>query len=127
VLLTYYSPTRTSPNVTTDEACDQVGECSDDGRCVRGKIRDVCTTNADCAEPFDTCRFIINWAGISDLTLDSARLGKTDLPAFFPVTPGCSRRVDVTVGPTRSVLRLKSHGTIDGRLWRDRDIFKPHH
>jgi von Willebrand factor type A domain-containing protein len=127
VLVTFYSPKLSKLKVPTDEACDPVGLCSDDGRCVRGKIRDVCTTNADCAEPPDTCRFIVNWAGISDLQLDFARVDATTLPDFLPVTPGCSRRVDVPVRPTRSTFRLKAEGTLDGRHRKDRDVVRTLH
>jgi cysteine-rich repeat protein len=127
VLITFFTPTVTRPNVLTDESCDTAGECPDDGRCTRGKIRDVCTTNADCAQPPDTCRIIVNWGGSPDLTLDYARIGRTPLLEFEPAHPGCSRRVDVAVGPRRSVIRLKARGTVDGRFRKDRDVIRPHH
>jgi hypothetical protein len=41
---------------------------------------------------------------------------------WFTVKPGCSRKVDVPIIPGRSAtLKLKAAGTINGRVWRDRD------
>jgi len=49
-----------------------------------------------------------------------------DVPEFLPVTPGCSRRVDIVIDTDASsvALRLKGKGTVDGKRRRDRDTFR---
>lgn len=125
VLMNWYSPTARRPLVASDPSCDTVGECTA-SRCTRGKIRDVCNVAADCAQPPDLCRTIVNWAFIPDLSLEYAKIRKTPIPGFTPITPGCSRKIDVPLEATRpiSVLKLKARGTVDGRSRRERDLFR---
>jgi hypothetical protein len=123
--MSWYSPTARRPLAATDPSCDTVGECTAN-RCTRGKIRDVCSVAADCAQPADTCRTIVNWALVPDLTLEWARIRRTDVPGYTPVTPGCSRKVDILLDANRPIspLKLKAHGTADGRLRKERDVFR---
>lgn len=125
VLMNWYAPTTKRPEVFTDPSCATAGECTA-GRCTRGKVYDTCTTNADCDQPPFTCRVIVNWAEIGDLALNWARVGRTNVAGFTPVTPGCSRKADVPLDPDRAsnALRLKALGTVDGRFARDRDTFR---
>lgn len=127
VLLEWHTPTLRKVPVATDEACDNVGRCTD-GFCTRGRIRDVCTTDGDCALPADTCRVIINFGDQPDINLVFARIGRLDQPGFTPAVPGCSRKIDVTLDPIRPVtkLRVKAEGTVDGRRRRDRDVIRFH-
>jgi hypothetical protein len=96
------------------------------GRCTAGEIYDLCTTDADCDLPADSCRVIINWADTPDLALTYARIRHTDVGGFTPVAPGCSRKVNVALDPGRRITRLKllASGTIDLRLRKDRDVIQ---
>src|SRR4029453_14984650 len=83
------------------------------GRCTAGQINDLCTVNSDCNLAANTCRVIVNWADIADLTLDYAKVGRTDVtPLFTPATPGCSRKIDLPLDPARAAnrLRVKAEG-----------------
>lgn len=54
-------------------------------------------------------------------------LNKTDVTSSFtPLTPGCSRKVDLALDPTRkrNVLKIYVTGTVGGNLRRDSDTFK---
>jgi hypothetical protein len=125
VLMNWYEPTVLRAEVATDSSCDNVGQCVA-SRCTRGKVYDVCSTDADCAQPPETCRTIVNWAFTPDIALDFAKIRRDPVPGYTPPTPGCSRKVDVALDPTRriTVLKLKARGTIDGRLRKERDVFK---
>jgi hypothetical protein len=123
VLLNWHTPTVRRVPVATDTSCATAGVCIG-GRCTAGQINDLCTTNADCNLAANTCRVIVNYADTADLTLEFARVNRTDVSALFtPASPGCSRKVDVPLDPNRRAnrLHLKATGTIDNRLRRDRD------
>jgi hypothetical protein len=123
VLINWHTPTVRKPSPATDPSCADNGTCTG-GRCTAGQINDLCTTNADCNLPADTCRVIVNWADTSDLTVSFAKVGRTDQTALFsPPSPGCSRKIDLPLDPARpsNRLRVKAKGTIDGRLRQDRD------
>src|SRR6185436_17385831 len=108
VLLNWYSPTVRKAQIASDPACAGAGAglCSA-GRCTAGKVYDLCTTNADCDQPADTCRVIVNYADTSDNRLLYARFGKVDVGGFVSGTPsptlpivvayGCSKKVDVVI------------------------------
>ena len=85
--------TRFGLAATPDAACDMVGECTA-ARCTRGKIRDVCTTAGDCAQPPDTCRTIVNWGFILDLSLDWARIRRAEVPGFTTPEREISSAID---------------------------------
>lgn len=125
VLMEWFAPEVRRVVAATDPSCATVGECTA-GYCTRGRIRDVCTTNAQCDLPPETCRVVVNWGDIADAALDYARIGRTDVPGFTPVSPGCSRKIDVSLDTLRRVnrLRLRAHGTVDLRLRPDRDTFR---
>jgi hypothetical protein len=123
VLINWHTPTVRRPSPASDPSCQAAGVCTG-GRCTAGQINDLCTVNSDCNLAANTCRVIVNWADIADLTLDYAKVGRTDVtPLFTPATPGCSRKIDLPLDPARAAnrLRVKAEGTIDGRLRRDRD------
>jgi Right handed beta helix region len=125
VIMNWNTPTVRRVPVATDPSCATLGECTA-GRCTGGRIYDLCTTDADCNLPADTCRVIINWADTADLALTYARIRRTAVGGFTPVTPGCSRKVNVALDPTRRITRLKllASGTIDLRLRKDRDVIQ---
>ena len=127
-LLTYASPAgsrRAQISVGSDPSCATSGVCGPRGFCIAGKIGDPCATHAGCSQPANTCRVVINYGGVSDLALTNATLNHTPLPGFTPVTPGCARKVDVTLDPSvrRRRLRLRATGTVGGRSARDLDRF----
>lgn len=126
VLMEWFAPTVRRIIVATDPSCATSGECGPDGYCSRGRIRDVCSTNAECDLPPETCRFVLNWGDVSDAALSYARIGSTDVGGFTPVAPACSRKIDVPLDTTRRVnrLRLRAEGTVDLRLRPDRDTFR---
>ncbi len=136
VLLNWYSPTVRKVPIASDPSCATAGACTA-GRCTSGKVYDLCTTNADCNQPAETCRVIVNYADTTDNALLFARFGKTNVSGFVAGTPsptspilvaaGCSKKVDVSIPatPVRSNnLRLKAQGTIDGKLRRDLDAIQ---
>jgi hypothetical protein len=122
VLLNWHTPTVRRVPVATDPSCQQSGVCTA-GRCTAGQINDLCTTNGDCDLPISTCRVIVNYADIGDLTMVFARVNRDDQTSLFPATPGCSRKIDVPIDSSRlsNRLRTKATGTIDGRPRRDLD------
>ena len=125
VLMEWFAPTSRRMLLATEPSCAAAGVCTA-GYCTVGKIRDVCAADAQCNQPVDTCRVVVNWADRPDMAVLFAMMVFTDIPGFTPVTPGCSRKVDVVVDPVRplSRLRLLVTGTVEGRLRRDRDVFR---
>jgi hypothetical protein len=129
-IITYLTPIglghRATVSKATDASCATSGVCAPTHFCSAGKLGDPCTTNAQCDQPANTCRVVINYGKISGLALTVARIGRTDiLPEFQPVTPGCSRKVDVSIDPSlsRAKLLLRATGTLSGGVRRDTDRF----
>lgn len=125
VLLQWFSPTAKRIEMATEPSCATAGVCTA-GYCTAGRVHDVCTTNAQCNQPPDTCRLVLNWADVPDTALLYAKTQLADVPGFTPVAFGCSRKVDVAIDPSRPSIRLRlfAEGTVDGRLRRDRDVFR---
>jgi cysteine-rich repeat protein len=126
-LITYLTPTSNRITKATDPSCAAVGVCAATGFCSAGKIADPCSTNADCNQPANTCRIVANYAAVPDLAVRRPfTLNRAPISSFGPLTPGCSRKVDVTLDPSRSsnVLKLIVTGTVNGHLRRDSDVFK---
>lgn len=132
VLMEFFTPTSKRMIVPTEPSCATTGVCGAEAfpgatrYCTVGKIRDVCTADAECDQPPDTCRVVVNYADRPDMALLFARMVFTDIPGFTPVTRGCSRKVDVQLDTLRplSRLRLLVEGTVEGRLRKDRDTFR---
>ena len=127
VLMTYASPTNRKVFVASDPSCAMQGVCGPLGFCTAGKIADPCVASSDCNQPANTCRVVINYAAIPDLTLKAAEFNHVPIPGFTPLHPGCSRKVDVAIDPTRKSNRLvlmKALGTAGGRKRRDTDMFR---
>jgi len=137
VLLTYYAPADRTIHVGTDPSCATSGTCNlVSGFCTAGQVSDPCTTNADCNQPANTCRVVVNYAATPNLTLLKAFYKVRGTPKqdvlmsmFSPAKPGCSRKLDfvLPVNFKRAVWRVKASGTTGGKLRRDRDrvIYKP--
>jgi cysteine-rich repeat protein len=126
-LVTYLVPANGKVSKATDPSCASAGVCAGSGFCSAGKIADPCATNADCNEPANTCRVVANYAAIPDLAVRRPfMLNRTTLSSFEPLTPGCSRKVDVTLDPARSsnVLKINVTGTVGGHVRRDADRFR---
>ena len=139
VLLTFRSPTDRDVHVSTNASCATAGACNlATGLCMSGKIADPCATNAECNEPPQTCRVIVNSAGVPDVgqqmpqdkrpafevMLKVAHQPAVDLTASFrPTTPGCSRKVDLTLPSsfTRAITRFRIRGTTAGKRRVDND------
>lgn len=130
VLATFNAPgARTI--LTTDPSCATSGVCDNDtGFCSAGRVADPCTADADCNAAPGVCRVVINYADASDLVLVFATLKPRGAPAidvaplFMPITPGCSRKVEIQLpnsGFVKAKLRLKVKGTTNGRMRRDTD------
>jgi hypothetical protein len=142
VLLTFRSPSDRDVKVSTNASCTASGHCNLlTGLCTSGKVSDPCSSDSECSQPASTCRIVVNYGGAPDLgvqlpkdrrsafevTLKIAQLPKVDLtPAFLPVTPGCSRKVDVILPSsfTRGSLRFRIRGTTAGKRRTDRDRIK---
>ena len=130
--VSYAAPTFSDVNVHSDPSCAAVGHCGITlglGFCDAGRVWDPCTTDADCNQPPNKCRIVANYIDQPGLALLSARLTpeKVDyLAAFQPATRKCSRKVDVTLDPSRfiSKLKLKAEATVNGIRKRDSDRFK---
>jgi cysteine-rich repeat protein len=133
VLVTYSGPSGGQVTAVSDKSCTTMGTCGlpplgfVKGFCTEGRIGDACTTDAQCDLPPGTCRLVVNYADVPDLVLDYAVLNRHSNPiaGFTPVHPGCSRKVDVTLDPSRPVnrVRVKAEGTVDGHHGKDRDTF----
>jgi hypothetical protein len=136
ILLTYRAPVGPTVMPASDPSCTTTAGTCTFGFCSGGKVSDPCNVNTDCNQSPDTCRIVINYAKTDDLTLLLASLRIStrpvqvqDLnvePIFKPVTPGCSRKVDITLpsGFKRATLKLKASGTTTGKLKKDRDTVK---
>ena len=130
VLLTFNSPSQKRLSFATDPACGGPGVCSLVSHfCISGKVGDPCQVNNDCSQSHQ-CRIVINYADTPDLVLVGAQLHVHHMPKlnianlFTPVSPGCSRKVDIALSPgfRRAVIRLKAAGTTNARFKKDRDI-----
>ncbi|MEO8601672.1 MAG: hypothetical protein ABI629_03745 [bacterium] len=130
VLLTYNAPAVGKVTTGSDGSCGGAPLCSLVSHfCLSGNVGDPCAANADCAHT-DTCRLVVNYAQTPDLALQlvdrkSRGEAKTSVAALFaPVTPGCSRKVDLPFAPGfgKTTLRLKASGTTNGKSRRDRDV-----
>jgi len=123
--LAYATPHAERVSVAADAACGP-GVCGPLGFCTAGRIWDPCTMNSDCDLPPATCRIVVNFASLPDLTLVFARVGRTTVSTFAPATPGCSRKVDIPLDPRLLVTRvkLKATATVGTRKTRDTDRFK---
>jgi hypothetical protein len=109
-----------------DPTCASAGVCGPIGFCTAGRIWDPCETNTDCDLPPNTCRIVVNFANLPDLTLVYAKVRRTVVGTFAPATPGCSRKVDVPIDPARlsTPVRLKATATVGTRRTRDTDRFR---
>jgi hypothetical protein len=126
-LLTYAAPAVPFVTVSSDPSCQTSGTCGPIGFCTAGKIADPCGNNTDCDQPANTCRLVVNYANVPDIALLYAKLQKTILtPTFSPAKKGCSRKVSISIDPSRAFnkLKLKASGTVTGRIRRDTDSFK---
>ena len=130
VLLTYNAPAKRKITFGTDPSCGAAGSCSLVSHfCTSGAIGDPCSVNADCNHT-SKCRIVINYAETADLALTQAQFKskgqpKSDVSGLFsPVTPGCTRKVDITLAPgfRRALVRLKAIGTTNNRKRKDRDV-----
>jgi uncharacterized protein DUF11/slime mold repeat-containing protein len=131
ILLTYATPSQRDIDPATDASCAAAGACNPVTHfCTSGRIADPCGADSDCTPAVNTCRIVINYAAVPDLTLSDVtwkvrRHPRISLLAdFLPATPGCSRKVDVQLplpGFKRANLRLKAKGTTGIRVGRDRD------
>ena len=126
ILVTYLAPRDKRVVKATDPSCAGAGTCAANGFCTAGKIADRCLTNADCNEPANTCRVVANYGASPDLAVHRPfLLNRTVVTSFEPLTPGCSRKVDVALDPSRrsNKLKIRVSGTVGGRLRRDSDTF----
>lgn len=138
VLTTFRAPADRDVLMATDPSCTPNGTCSlATGLCTSGKVADPCVADAECNQAPNTCRIVMNYAGVPDLgqdigerrpafavTMKVARLEGQDLTAAFqPVSPGCTRKVDVVLPGsfTRASLKLTVRGTTAGKRRVDRD------
>jgi hypothetical protein len=139
ILLTFRAPADRDVSVATNAICTTAGQCDlASGLCASGKVADTCTLDSDCDQPPSTCRIVANFGGVPDLGLQLpgdrksgfevglkvAGIPLIDLtPDFLPVTPGCTRKVDVTLPGQfkRATMRFRIRGTTAGRRRTDRD------
>jgi hypothetical protein len=125
-MVTWYSPRQKVVYVETDPACDEAGLCGAHGFCERGGIGDPCTVNEDCSLPSNTCRLVLNFGNIPDMTYRIVKLRGDFVHDLFPIRPGCALKVDLELpewGKRKRVpFRMVVLGTVDGRLRRDRDV-----
>lgn len=133
VLVTYSAPIGSKIAIASDPSCASTGVCGPPplgyatGFCVAGRIADACTVHSDCDLPAGTCRMVVNYADVPDLVLNYAFLNRRTnaIAGFHPVTPGCSRKVDLTLSGARTDrVRIKAEGTVYGRRGRDKEIFR---
>lgn len=127
-LMAFAAPTDRRVYRAVDASCATAGVCGPTGFCLAGKLGDPCIADGDCDGASNTCRVVVNYANVSGFTLEAATLNRSPIAGFTPATPGCARKVDVALDPTRAANRLllKATGTVHGRPRRERDrlIFK---
>jgi hypothetical protein len=126
ILVTYLAPRDRKVVRATDPSCATAGTCAPNGFCTAGKIADACATNADCNQPANTCRVVANYGEAPDLAVRRPfSLNRTIVTGFEPLTPGCSRKVDVALDSSRrsNTLKIQVSGTVGGRMRRDTDTF----
>jgi len=127
-LVTYAAPPlhRRTIKVASEPSCATSGVCGGSGFCTAGKIGDPCTANAQCNQPANVCRLVVNFSKAPGLRIVDAKLNRQPVPGFTPVAPGCSRKVDVALNLAQrrsQRLRIKAVGTVGGRSQFDRDRF----
>lgn len=125
-IITWHVPTAERVSTVTDAVCATSGLCGPIGLCTRGRIADPCNDDGDCNLPANTCRVVVNHGNVPNLTFLFARVGRNDVGGATPLTPGCSRKMDITLDPNRVVnrFRLKTSGIVSGRTKRDLDRFR---
>ncbi len=126
ILVTYLAPADRKVARATDPSCAATGACAANHFCTAGKIADPCTANADCNLPANTCRVVANYGAAPDLTVRRPfLLNRTVVTSFEPLTPGCSRKVDLAMDTSRksNKLKLRVSGTVGGRKRNDSDTF----
>jgi hypothetical protein len=125
VLMNYAAPATRRVRVSLDPSCQSAGTCGPRGLCTAGRIADPCTGDVDCDASPGVCRLVVNYASVPGLAIEKALLNRVPVGGFTPATPGCSRKVDVILDPTRRWNRLRLVATSDapGRRRRDRDRF----
>jgi hypothetical protein len=137
ILLTFRAPGDRDVPMSTDPSCATTGVCNLANHfCTAGRVSDPCIQDSDCDQPAGTCRIVINYAAtpapIPDLALVTAtvsiprQLKQSILPLFQPVTPGCTRKVDISLAPgfKKASVRFKAQGTTGGKLRKDRDLIR---
>lgn len=126
ILITFLAPTTKTIAKATDPSCATVGVCGGNGFCTAGKIADPCAADADCNQVAGTCRVVVNYAAVPLTLRKPVTLGKTELTSFEPLTPGCSRKVDIVLDPAAqsTTLKLNVSGTVSGKARRDTDNFR---
>ena len=128
-MMTWYSPRDKHVWVAGDAACDTAGLCGPDGFCERGAVGDPCGIDLDCAMPANTCRMVLNYGNVPDLSFRLVKLRRDFVEELFPIYPACALKTDVQLDfskKRRARIRLKIQGTTDGRLRRDNDVFVFH-
>ncbi len=128
LLVTFLAPANDKVLKASDPSCATAGVCGGTGFCTVGKIADPCSTNAECNQPAGTCRVVANYAETPDLAVRKPfKLNRTEITAAFePLTPGCSRKVDITMDPAfrTNSLKINVTGTSGGHARRDADYFR---
>jgi len=126
-LTTWAAPGMERVPRTTDPSCTASGTCGPVGFCTVGKIWDPCLVNADCDQTADTCRLVVNYADVANLTFVFLKTTRgASATSATPVTPGCSRKIDFSLNPAKITnrIKIKTTGTIGGRPTRDADRFR---
>ena len=126
ILITFLAPATKTVAKATDPSCATVGVCGGNGFCPAGKSADHCTASADCDQPVGTCRVVANDADTPLTLRKPVKLNKTVPTSFEPLTPRCSRKVDIVLDPAAhtSTLKLNVSGTVRGKTRRDTDNFR---
>src|SRR5262249_45412550 len=125
IMMTFAAPANHIVHVDDDISCAPSGFCAS-GFCITGKIGDACAADSDCDQPPTTCRVLVNFdPTVTDLMLLKAEFNKVPLPPPVLSGPGCSRKLDLTIDPskTRNKLTLQAKGTVLGKLRKDKDTF----
>ena len=126
-LTTWSVPTLERVPRATDPSCMASGTCGPIGYCTAGQIWDPCLVDADCDQPSDTCRLVVNFADVADLTFGLLKTTRgSTATSITPVTPGCSRKIDFTLNAARATNRIKMRlsGTVGSRFVKDVDRFR---
>jgi hypothetical protein len=124
-LIAFVSPIDARVDVATNPACAIHGVCDGNtGICSSGLVGTTCQTASDCVPRLNTCRFVLET--IAPEVAVSATLDGKPFDVLVPRAAGQGMTLEVPLqsGRKRSKLKIVATATVDGRVVRQRNVFR---